>query len=475
MRLRYKMLTATLALATLAGGPCVAPTASAQGGTAITFVNSGQQLGQGVSFNPTLGDIDGDSDLDLFIPNYFTACKIWKNDGSGYFTNTGQNFGTTSGHGVDLGDLDGDGDPDAFLAFLEGSCWVLLNNGTGQFTDTGQRLGVAGDNPGFVSLADLDGDDDLDAAVLNYEHPNRIWLNDGAGVFTAGQSLGDSSSREMAVGDLDSDGDVDIFMRMGVCGCTVWLNNGSATFTDTGQRLGDTDGWGEVGVGDLDGDGDLDAFVANQAHGNSVWLNDGTGSFAAGNSYPGDGTEKLDLGDIEGDGDLDAFTTNHLVTNKVWLNDGGADFTPIDSLFGTGVASITAGDVDSDGDLDVIVGRLQGYGPTSVYFNTTPSAGVGGHGGLPAAGLLALKGPNPFDAATEISYEVPSAGQVSLKLLDVQGRAIRTLVGGPHTSGAYSIRIGGDTLAGGAYFCRLELRESSGNVVVETRKMIHIR
>jgi hypothetical protein len=474
MHLRYELLTAVLAVATLAGGTAGAPPACAQGNTAITFIDSGQRLGLGVTFEPTLGDLDGDGDPDLFIPNYHTACKVWMNDGSGHFTNSGQNFGTTSGHGVALGDLDGDGDLDAFLVFLEGSGWVLLNNGAGQFTDTGQRLGGAGDNMGFVGLADLDGDDDLDAAVLRYNRPNEVWLNDGAGVFTAGVSLGDSTSEPMALGDLDSDLDIDIFM-MNTGGSSVLLNDGAGNFTDTGQRLGYTDGWGNVEVGDLDGDGDLDAFVTNQIHGNTVWLNDGAGNFSAGVSYPGEGTEKLDLGDIEGDGDLDAFTTNYLLTNKVWLNDGAAGFTPIDSLFGTGAASITAGDMDSDGDLDVIVGRLDGYGPTSVYFNTTPSAGVGGGGIPPSRSLIWLNGSNPFDPAFEISYRVPAPGAVSLKLFDVLGREVQTLAVGAHPAGRYSVTLDGAELSSGVYFCRLEVRGGGDEEAVQTIKIMCAR
>jgi len=475
MRRYLATLAALLSLATLAGSPAGTLPASVQGNADITFIDSGQRLGQGVSFSPTLGDLDGDDDLDLFVTNYWTANKVWMNDGSGYFTNSGQSFGTTSGHEVALGDLDGDNDLDAFLVYNQTSNWVLLNGGTGQFTDTGQRLGSAGDNGCSVYLADVDGDHDLDAAVYNYMHPNQIWLNDGSANFTAGPSLGDSASGPMGLGDLDSDGDIDIFMMNNEGTSTVWLNDGTGSFTDTGQRLGYAGGWGDMELGDLDGDDDLDAFVTNSIHGNTVWLNDGTGTFSPGNSYPGEGTEKLDIGDIEGDGDLDAFTTNHLLTNKVWLNDGDANFTEIDSLFGIQAIAVTAGDVDSDGDLDVIVSRLQGYGSTSVYFNVTPSAGVADRGALPSTHLLGQNRPNPFGPGTEISYRVPSTGHVTLKIFDVQGRRIRTLVSQAQPAGTYVFSFDDGALPGGTYFCRLELQDSRGNQVTETRKIIRAR
>ncbi|MFZ1947051.1 MAG: T9SS type A sorting domain-containing protein [bacterium] len=465
------ILVAALAMATLFLGPPGTATADAT----ITFMDSGQALGQGVSFCPALGDIDGDGDLDLFIANYWTACKVWKNNGGGTFTNTGQNFGVTSGHGVDMGDLDGDTDPDAFLVFNQAADWVLLNDGTGTFTDTGQRLGGADENGCDVYLADVDGDHDLDAAVYNYLHPNRIWINDGGAHFTAVQALGDSLSGPMGLGDLDADGDIDIFMMRNEATSTVWLNDGTGTFTDTGQSLGYADGWGHLELGDLDGDHDLDAFVTNSIHGNTVWLNDGAANFTAGPACPGDGTEKLDLGDIEGDGDLDAFTTNHTLTNGIWLNDGLANFAHIDSLFGIQAIAVKAGDVDRDGDLDVVVSRLQGYGPTGVYFNTTPSAQVDRGMIDPSGPLLSRTGPNPFGLGAEVSYRVPSPGHVSLRVFDVRGREIRTLVNGFHAAGSYSVSLDGCDLAAGAYLCRLEIQDGQGRRAVETRKMLRVR
>ena len=464
-------VTAALAFALMTGGLAGAPAAAAE--TATTFINSGQSLGLGVSFSTELADLDGDDDLDLFIINYWAASSVWMNDGSGYFADTYQSFGTTSGHGVDLGDLDGDDDIDAFLVFLEGSSWVLLNNGSGQFADTGQRLGTAADNQGFVSLADLDGDDDLDAAVHQYENPNRIWLNDGSGTFTAGPALGDATSGPMALGDLDGDLDIDIFM-MNTGGSGVWLNDGTGNFTDTGQRLGYTDSWGDVEVGDLDGDTDLDAIVTNQAHGSSVWLNDGAGNFAPGETHASEGTEKIDLGDLEGDGDLDAFTTNYVATNKVWLNDGGAGFTPVDSLFGSGAVSITAADMDDDGDLDVIVGRLDGYGHTSVYFNTTPSAGIRHEDATPPDALIRVNGLNPFGRDVEILYRVPYTGAVSLALFDVRGREVRALASGAHRAGEYSALLDGKGLSSGVYLCRLEVKGGS-RPSIETVKIVYAR
>ena len=39
----------------------------------------------------TLGDIDGDGDLDMVVANYFGANKVYTNDGSGSFEDSGSN------------------------------------------------------------------------------------------------------------------------------------------------------------------------------------------------------------------------------------------------------------------------------------------------------------------------------------------------------------------------------------------------
>ena len=84
------------------------------------FVDSGQRLGVGRSWDVSLGDLDGDGDLDAFVANSAKGeigSQAWLNDGSGIFFSHGPElpFGT----GLELGDLDGDGDLDVFIVGWE--------------------------------------------------------------------------------------------------------------------------------------------------------------------------------------------------------------------------------------------------------------------------------------------------------------------------------------------------------------------
>jgi hypothetical protein len=361
--------------------PTTTPTNTPKTESVVSFVDSGQRLGLGRSWDVALGDLDQDGDLDALVANGIrgdVSSAVWLNDGNGTFVIKEQDLGYAMG--VELGDLDGDGDLDAFFASWEGPALVWMNDGTGTFTDTGQRLG---DKGGWdVSLGDLDSDGDLDACIA-HEKSNTIWLNDGIGTFTGtDQRLGNSYTVGIGLGDLDGDGDLDaLSVGWGEPG-RVWFNDGSGIFTDSGQTL--TPGYIHIHgmtLGDLNGDGAPDAFFAGAP--NQVWLNDGSGIMIdSEQNLSARAGDSVAFGDFDQDGDLDVFLAvgdwsgSH---DKLWVNDGSGHLTdsqlPLSRAFSSGIA---LGDLDGDGDLDAFVvhgelGQDQGGGiPNRVWFNETP-------------------------------------------------------------------------------------------------------
>ncbi len=78
--------------------------------------------------------------------------------------------------------------------------------------------------------------------------------------------------------------------------------------------------------------------------------------------------------------------------------------------------------------------------------------------------------PNPFNPTTKISFSIPTNGFVTMKIFDVAGKEVMTLVNKSMTVGSYSVDFNGASLSSGVYFYRLE----SGNFV-ETKKMMLVK
>ncbi len=63
--------------------------------------------------------------------------------------------------------------------------------------------------------------------------------------------------------------------------------------------------------------------------------------------------------------------------------------------------------------------------------------------------------PNPFSTTTQISFDLPAGGAVSLKLYDLVGREVRTLVDEVRDAGRVTMALSGDKLESGYYTARL--------------------
>jgi subtilisin family serine protease len=82
-------------------------------------------------------------------------------------------------------------------------------------------------------------------------------------------------------------------------------------------------------------------------------------------------------------------------------------------------------------------------------------------GDLPLAFELQGAAPNPFNPATTLRFSLPAAGHAELKLYDVQGRLVRTLIDGHRAAGQGQVRWdgrdrSGRRVASGTYYARLE-------------------
>lgn len=89
---------------------------------------------------------------------------------------------------------------------------------------------------------------------------------------------------------------------------------------------------------------------------------------------------------------------------------------------------------------------------------------------LPTKFALMQNYPNPFNPSTTIAYELPTRAKVLLKVYDMLGREVATLVNGEQTAGRYAQPFNASQFSSGVYFYRLQ----AGNFV-ETKKMILVK
>ena len=211
------------------------------------------------------------------------------------------------GLGVSLGDLDQDGIIDLYIANDGGGNVLLINNGKGHFRDrtlisgTGYSEAGMGEAGMGTCLGDYDGDGRLDIFVTNFaRETNALYRNDGKGLFsyaTVTSGLNKPSFLPLGWGtvffDADLDGDLDLFVANGhlyeqapllnpqdnhLQPNQLFRNNGDGTFTDVsaeaGPGLAVQAASRGLAVGDVDRDGDLDLYVTANGGPGALLLNE---------------------------------------------------------------------------------------------------------------------------------------------------------------------------------------------------------
>jgi photosystem II stability/assembly factor-like uncharacterized protein len=88
----------------------------------------------------------------------------------------------------------------------------------------------------------------------------------------------------------------------------------------------------------------------------------------------------------------------------------------------------------------------------------------------PTEAALYQNYPNPFNPTTTVKFQLSTTGFVTLRVYDLQGSEVATLVGEKMVPGVYERIFHGDNLASGVYLCRLQV----GNLTA-TKKLLLLR
>ena len=447
------------------------------------------------------GDYDNDGDLDILMSGsqemFNSTTTILRNDvlSGGGFVDMHPALPALRFSSVAWGDYDNDGDLDVLLTGSQDTgrvTRVFRNDGGGVFTDIHSPLVNVGN--GSAAWGDCDSDGDLDILLTGvvdaYGDSSiaTIYRNEGDGTFV------NISPPFVPVGggvwgDFDNDGDLDVlltgFRNMVGHQTRVYRNDGNDIFVDIleDSLLWGPDGSRDIAWGDFDGDGDLDIARA----GTSVFRNDG--SFPA--NHPPSAPSVLQSV-VHGDSvvlrwhrGVDAETPARGLSYNIHVRpaSGGPDVvSPMADPF-TGVRRVPAmGNANLD-TTRMIKHLKPGTYLWSVQTIDNSFAGSVFAGevtftihpdGVPpvdveTAGAFQLMQnyPNPFNPTTEVRFVIGDVGFVSLKVFDVLGREVSTLVNERKQPGRYQVVWNGAGVSSGVYFYKLE---SNGRV--EMKRMI---
>ncbi len=124
------------------------------------------------------------------------------------------------------------------------------------------------------------------------------------------------------------------------------------------------------------------------------------------------------------------------------------------------------------------VQQLLSYGNTTyvitdrgIYIvNKNGATAVKEQNQIPIQYELSQNYPNPFNPTTTITYQIPKEGFVKLKIYDILGNEVKTLVNGYKPAGRYKINFDASRFASGVYFYRLNI-----NNYTSTKKLVLLK
>ncbi len=240
------------------------------------------QIDVGSESFPSLGDLDGDGDLDLIVGN-----KISSEESRTAVLTRFENTGTATAprfvlrdslqmhpsyhYAPALADLDGDGRVDMLLGTWNDGVAFYRNTGAGfEAVDLGLVQLTRGSHS-TPALVDIDGDGDFDLFVGETSGTINFYENTGSPsqpVFelVSDEYLGIDVGRRSvpAFADIDGDGDFDMIIGSEDQGLVIFRNTGSPFephFVQDGSMIDQIPVTAAPAFGDLDDDGDLDMIV----------------------------------------------------------------------------------------------------------------------------------------------------------------------------------------------------------------------
>ncbi|MGH1364209.1 MAG: YCF48-related protein [Calditrichia bacterium] len=458
-------------------------------------------------------DYDNDGDADLLLPSVYNnitflhETKLMRNDGpngsGGWIFTEETNAALTSApHAQSFwADYDGDQDLDLLLINIEpltfdGFIRRYRNDGNGFFTpqDIIDSLTI---EHGAANWGDYDADGDLDILIggnVNdtdgtYKNVLRIYQNDND-VYSPIEIIncipceGWFDVNAVTWADYDNDGDVDILLGgtynsgSQIEGRARIYENNGGVFSQSGTdlpapRASGTRG-GTFSWLDIDGEGDLDYFIAGQYFvpgGNGLveaqmhlYRNDSPGQNLA--PTPPNGLSA----DVQPDSSVvftwnaanDDHTPAAALTYELKVSQNGTPISTAYRLPEPGNVGATVNWLIDNLEEGSYVWSIQsvdaaflGSAVASGSFTIGNPTGIGDETNIPNQFTFFPNYPNPFNPSTTFRFSIPERTIVNLKVYDINGRLVQTLVNQNLNAGEHNYQWNASGVASGTYFVRL--------------------
>jgi hypothetical protein len=123
-------------------------------------------------------------------------------------------------------------------------------------------------------------------------------------------------------------------------------------------------------------------------------------------------------------------------------------------------------------------GSMTVYQSETIGYNDLAIVGVEDNGLNPTQFILEQNYPNPFNPSTSINYSISASSFITLKVYNVLGKEITTLVNEEKPAGSYEVNFSAEDLTSGIYFYKLQVGDpesSSGGGFAETKKMVLLK
>lgn len=186
------------------------------------------------------------------------------------------------------------------------------------------------------------------------------------------------------------------------------------------------------------------------------------------------GTDWTDISSNLPDAPVNAFAVDNNYSDILYVGNDVGMYVSFDTgqnweVLGEGLPVLPVGDIKIHPTQNYLVAGTYGRSMYKIDLNLVTNTGDDRQDFLNSFKLY-QNYPNPFNPNTTISWDSPVSGHQTIKIYDVTGKEIVTLVNEIKTAGKHQVEFNASSLASGVYFYKIE----AGNFT-ETKKMVVLK